>query len=218
MSNRTEKERRRQERLEAERRAEQAAGRKRTLRIGAGALVTLLAIGAIALVALAGDDSGSNISADQLKKDAAAAGCEFEALASEGRGHKTGVINSYKTNPPSSGEHNPTPAPDGVYAPGNTPNKENLVHTLEHGRIVYEYKPGTPADQVQQFRDLAEEPYDGTPLYHVVFAQNNTKMQPQFALVAWSKLLTCDKLTDDSKQVMRDFRVKYTDQGPEFAA
>ena len=46
--------------------------------------------------------------------------------------------------------------------------------------------------------------------------QNNTNMPPQFALAAWTKLLTCDKLTPKSIAVMRSFRKAFTDKGPEF--
>ena len=51
----------------------------------------------------------------------------------------------FKTNPPTSGDHNVNPAQDGVYAPDNEPEIENWVHTLEHGRILFMYKPRTPS-------------------------------------------------------------------------
>jgi hypothetical protein len=46
--------------------------------------------------------------------------------------------------------------------------------------------------------------------------QNNTSMPSQFALVAWTKSMTCDKLTTKSLDVMRQFRKAFTDKGPEF--
>jgi hypothetical protein len=46
--------------------------------------------------------------------------------------------------------------------------------------------------------------------------QNNTNMPSQFALAAWTKLLTCDQLTPKSIAVMRSFRKAFTDKGPEF--
>jgi hypothetical protein len=45
--------------------------------------------------------------------------------------------------------------------------------------------------------------------------QNNTKMPTQFALVAWTKSLTCDNLDAKSEDVMREFRKAFTDKGPE---
>jgi hypothetical protein len=40
-------------------------------------------------------------------------------------------------------------------------------------------------------------------------------MPSQFALAAWTKSLTCDRLTAQSEDVMRAFRKAYTDKGPE---
>jgi hypothetical protein len=213
-SRQQEKERRRQERVEAEQAAARRASRKRRLQIGGGAVLGVAVIAAIAVVALAGgDDKGK--STGSLASDASAAGCRYQAFRSEGRDHTTGKV-KYKTNPPTSGSHNPTPAQDGIYAPGNEPAPENAVHSLEHGRVLFEYKPGTPAGEVAKLRKLAEEPLNDSAGYHVLMFQNNTKMGSQYALVAWTKLLTCDKLTSKSEDVMRDFRKAFTDKGPEF--
>ena len=212
-SRQEEKERRRRERLEAEQAAQRSASRKRMLTIGGGAVLVIAVIGVIAVLALAGGgDKSAN--ASNLAADAKAAGCTFNSFKSEGRSHTTGKVN-YKTNPPTSGNHNPTPAQDGLYAPGNEPAPENFVHSLEHGRIEFQYKPGTSTADVAKFRKLAEEELNGTPGYHVLMFRNNTKMPAQFALVAWTKSLTCNKLDSKSEDVMREFRSTFTDKGPE---
>src|SRR3954452_13777909 len=208
-----EKERRRRERMEAEEAAQRAASRKRMLQIGGGGILAIAVIAAIAGVALAG---GGSKKADTsiLAADAKAAGCTFGSFKSEGRGHTTGKV-KYKTNPPTSGNHNPTPAQDGIYAPGTEPAPENFVHSLEHGPIEFEYKPGTSKADVAKLQNLAEEKLNGTPGYHVLMFQNNTKMPSQFALAAWTKSLTCNTLDAKSIAVMRRFRKAYTDKGPE---
>jgi type II secretory pathway pseudopilin PulG len=212
-SRQEEKERRRREREEAEQAAQRSASRKRMLTIGGGAVLVIAVIAAIAVVALAGgDDKTANTS--NLAADAKAAGCTFNTFKSEGRSHTTGKV-KYKTNPPTSGNHNPTPAQDGLYAPGNEPAPENFVHSLEHGRIEFQYKPGTPAADVAKFQKVAEEKLNGTAGYHVLMFENNTKMPTQFALAAWTKSLTCDTLDAKSIAVMRQFRKAYTDKGPE---
>src|SRR3954452_11314302 len=212
-SRQEEKERRRQERLAAEQAAQKSASRKRALTIGGGAVLVIAVIAVIAVVALAGgDDKSANTST--LAADATAAGCQYNSYPSEGRNHTTGKV-KYKTNPPTSGNHNPTPAQDGLYAPGNEPAPENWVHSLEHGRVLFQYKPGTPQSQVAELRKIAEEKLNGTAGYHVLMFQNNTKMPAQFALVAWTKLLTCNKLDSKSEDVMREFRSTFTDKGPE---
>src|SRR3954468_3117680 len=213
-SRQEEKERRRQERLAAEQAAQKSASRKRVLTIGGGAVLVIAVIAVIAVVALAGGDDKS-ADTSNLAADATAAGCQYNSYPSEGRNHTTGKV-KYKTTPPTSGNHNPTPAQDGLYAPGNEPPPESYVHSLEHGRVEYEYKPGTPQAQVAQMQKLALAPINGSAGYHMLMFQNNTKMPSQFALAAWTKLLTCNAMNAKSMNVMRQFRKAYTDKGPEF--
>jgi len=217
MSSRAEeKERRRQERLAKEQEAQRAAARKRTVQIGAGAILGLIVIAVVAVVVLAGGGSkDDSVDTTKLAADAKAAGCTFKSFPSEGRTHTAGNVN-YKTNPPTSGNHNPTPAQDGFYRAGNSPPKENFVHSLEHGRIEFQYKPGAPAAQVTQLRKLAEEPFNGSAGYHVLFFENNTKMPTDFAATAWTKSITCPEMTTASINAMREFRKAFTDKGPEF--
>jgi hypothetical protein len=217
MSHRAEeKERRRRERLEREEAARRSAARKRTLQIGGGVVGALVVV-AVVVVLVAGGGGGDDDSANasQVTTDAKAAGCTFRSFPSEGRTHTAGKV-TYKTNPPTSGNHNPTPAQDGIYRAGNSPPKENFVHSLEHGRIEFQYKPGAPAADVAKLRALAEEPLNGTPGYHTLFFENNTNMPAEFAATAWTKSITCSKLTPAALTAMRDFRKAFTDKGPEF--
>ena len=214
-SRQEEKERRRRERLEAEQAAAKSANRKRTLRIGGAAVLVVAVIAVIAVVALAGGGGSDTANTKNLAADATAAGCTFKSFPSEGRNHTTGKV-TYKTNPPTSGNHNPTPAQDGIYAAGNEPAPENFVHSLEHGRVEFEYKKGTPQAQVAQMQKVAEEPINDSAGYHVLMFENNTNMPSNFALAAWTKLLTCNDLTPKSLAVMRTFRKAFTDKGPEF--
>jgi Protein of unknown function (DUF3105) len=212
-----EKERRRQERIAQEEAARKAATRKRTLQIGGGAVLGLAVVAAIAIVALAGggDSKGdATVKATKLAADAKAAGCTFSQFKSEGRDHTAGKV-TYKTNPPTSGNHNPTPAQDGIYRAGNSPPKENYVHTLEHGRIEFQYKPGTPAADVAKLRKLAEEPLNGAAGYHILLFENNTNMPDQFAATAWTKSIACPTLSTAALGAMREFRTAFTDKGPE---
>ena len=211
-----EKERRRQERIEREEAARRAAARKRTLQLGGGLIAGLVVI-AVIVVVVAGGGGASGDKADptKLTADAKAAGCTFGQFKSEGRTHTAGKV-TYKTNPPTSGNHNPTPAQDGIYRAGNTPPKENFVHSLEHGRIEFQYKPGAPAADVAKLRALAEEPINDTPGYHMLMFENNTNMPTEFAAAAWTKSITCGQLTPQAIAAMREFRKAYTDKGPEF--
>src|SRR3954470_22012451 len=135
-SRQEEKERRRRERQETEQAATRAASRKRTLRIGAIALGAVVVIAVIAVVALSGGGGKNTVDTSNVASDAQSGGCTFKSYPSEGRNHTTAKV-KYKTNPPTSGNHNPTPAQDGIYAPGNEPPPESYVHSLEHGRVEY---------------------------------------------------------------------------------
>ena len=211
-----EKERRRQERIAKEEAARKAAARRRRLQVGGGVVLGLAVIAVVAIVALAGGGSKdkSTASVSKLTTDAKAAGCTFSQFKSEGRNHTASKV-TYKTNPPTSGNHNPTPAQDGIYRPGNSPPKENFVHSLEHGRIEFQYKPGASAADVAKLRRLAEEPVNGTAGYHVLLFENNTKMPAEFAATAWTKSITCPQINAQSVVAMRDFRKAFTDKGPE---
>jgi Protein of unknown function (DUF3105) len=211
-----EKERRRQERIEREEAARRAAARKRTLQLGGGLIAGLVVIAVIVVVVAGGGGGGGDkVDTTKLTADAKAAGCTFGQFKSEGRTHTAGKV-TYKTNPPTSGNHNPTPAQDGIYRAGNTPPKENFVHSLEHGRIEFQYKPGASDADVAKLRALAEEPINDTPGYHMLMFENNTNMPTEFAAAAWTKSITCGQLTPQAIAAMREFRKAYTDKGPEF--
>ena len=88
-----------------------------------------------------------------------------------------------------------------------------LVHTLEHGRIDVQYKPGTPADDVAQLEALLAEQSDG---YHMLLFQNTTghgrarSPRPPGATRSPARRSN-DKVFD----AIRTFRARYIDKGPE---
>jgi len=233
-SRQEEKEQRRRERLqreEAERKA--AARRKRLQYVGGGVLAVALVGGIVAILALGvlgGDDSGGpgqpTDSSDaaaavklpeqktgELKAAASAAGCELSDPEIEGSTHETKDFKAsdYKTNPPTSGNHNPDWYEDGIYDPGNTPKLGMLVHTLEHGRIDVQYKPGTPAGDVTKLEAFLAES-DG---YHMLLFENTTNMDAAVAATAWGHSLTCPSMNDKVWDALRTFRTSYIDKGPE---
>jgi Protein of unknown function (DUF3105) len=231
-SRQEEKERRRREREEREQAEAGKVANKRRLQLVAGAVLGLVAIAAVvaAIVSSGGSNSKANsgssygsasIPARQTTDFNAAvkaSGCEFKTFVSEGRTHlpsDTAVNNTYKTNPPTSGNHRPTPAQDGVYAPGNTPAKENFVHTLEHGRIELQYSPKASQTVRDQMAALFNEKSKGVAGYHELLFENNTNMPYEVAATAWTHLLGCKTVNDKTWDAMRAFRDRFTDKGPE---
>jgi hypothetical protein len=234
-SRQQEKQRRREERLARER-AEKAreARRKRAqyALFGVGGLIAVAAV-VLLLSGTLGGKAGAEGEASQpqaasgvtlpeqkigdMAQAAKAAGCTLSNPAIEGRTHETKDFKAsdYKTNPPTSGNHYPDWYQDGVYVPGTTPNLGMLVHTLEHGRIDVQYKPGTPKKTVAQLEALLAEQSQG---YHMLLFQNTTGMKPQVAATAWGHSLTCPQMNDKVFDAIRTFRAQYIDKGPEKVA
>jgi hypothetical protein len=225
-----EKERRRQERLAAEEAAKKNADRRKRLGlVGAVALVAAVAVFVVFAVAGGGDDgdggagsgeTGASASVpaqkiDNLAEAARAAQCEVTEHKIEGRGHTSETV-KYKTNPPTSGDHDPTAAEDGAYAADGAPDVEQSVHSLEHGRINLQYKAGTPEDRIAQLETVADEEVKGTAGYHTLVFQNQTKMEPAVAATAWGRSLTCATWNDQIFDAIRAFRRDRVDKGPEF--
>lgn len=224
-----EKERRRQERLAAEQAAQSSRDRRKRLAfVGAGVLV--VAVIAIIVLAVAsgggGDDGEGTISAGDappipavqiadLTEAAKAAGCEVKEWSDDGSSHTSEKV-TYKTNPATSGAHNPEPAADGVYEPGNEPAVGNTVHSLEHGRIEFQYKPGTPTRTIAQLEQLFNEKVKGQEGYHSLLFQNQTTMTAAVAATAWTKSITCPSMNDKVFDALRAFRKDNVDKAPEF--
>jgi hypothetical protein len=224
-SRREEKEQRRQERLARERAQLEDARKRRLYSIVAGSVLALGAIIAVVMaVAAGGGGGGANDSALGFSKKAnasatpppekiadlpaaaKAAGCRLANPPIEGRTHVTGKV-TYKTNPPTSGNHYPIPQDDGVYT--KTPPFTHLVHTLEHGRIEMQYKPGIGPKRLAQMGGL----YNEDPSYTLLFP--NAKMPYEIAVTAWGHLAGCKKVTDESFDVIRDFKRRYLGAAPE---
>jgi Protein of unknown function (DUF3105) len=231
-SRQEEKERRRREREERERAEAGKAASKRRLQLVAGGVLALAAIAAViaAIVSSSGGGNDSKADADlataaiparkiaDFDKAVAAAGCTYKHYPSEGRTHlssNTATFNGYKTNPPTSGTHRPVAAEDGVYEPGNPPAKENSTHSLEHGRIDIQYKPGTPKRTQDQLNALFNEKVKGVEGYHTLLFENQTNMPYAVAATAWTQLLGCKTMNPQVFDALRAFRERFVDKGPE---
>jgi hypothetical protein len=233
-SRQEEKQRRREERLARERAEQAAAARRKRMQWAGGAILALALVAAVVVIAVAGlgssggggEGKATKASADAAKVklpqqqtsdvDAAAkaAGCVLQHPPIEGRTHVTRRLTAkdFKTNPPTSGNHNPVWYEDGIYAPGDVPNLGKLVHPLEHGRIEVQYKPGTPKSTVNQLEALYAEQGQG---YHMLLFQNTTGMKYQVAATAWGQLLGCPQMNSKVFDAIRTFRERYIDKGPE---
>jgi hypothetical protein len=231
-SRREEKDRRRAERLAAEQSAAEQAKRRRTYSIVVGGVLALAAVAAIVAVAasggggngastaLNGQETYSNAATPPPQQEtdlfavAREAGCVLRNPVIEGRTHVPPEQEiEYKTNPPTSGNHDPVPAGDGVYSrPPTARTMKHFVHTLEHGRIEIQYDPSLSQRRIDQLGGL----FNDDPYHMVMFP--NRDMRFQVAVTAWGHLLGCDRVTDRVFDAIRAFRDRYRDQGPEQVA
>jgi hypothetical protein len=229
-SRQAEKEARRAEREAQEAAAAKAASRSKRVQMALGAfLVLAILAGSVFALTSGGDDTEASgkvekgldakvalppVKETDLKKAVAAAGGVLVNPKNEGSTHVSGTV-EYKSNPPTSGNHNQVPAQDGIYAPGNEPAKENFVHSLEHGRIEIQYAPGTPKATIDQLETLGSEELNGSEAYHILVFQNNTKMPFAVAAVAWDHYVAFKEMNPQVFDAIRAFRKQYTDKAPE---
>jgi hypothetical protein len=194
----------------------------------------MVGYGAAGLIATGGDDAGSgpgeagNVFPDggsfpeqtlfDVGPAARAAGCELQEKRATSREHTTSLDQAvkYNTNPPTTGRHYQIPAQDGIY--GQAPRDEELVHTMEHGRVIIWVKPSLPEDQRADIRALVED----DPYQMVLVPRRN--MPSAVAATAWhaepapngaGRLLLCDEVNDKTFDALAAFRDENRSQGPE---
>jgi hypothetical protein len=236
-SRQEEKQRRREEREAQERAAAISTARRRRLQAMAGGILAVVAVAAIVVALVSGGGGGSSSTSTSTKPPAGAvplppvkltdltaaakaAGCQVRDYPNFGQTHVTTPV-TYQSNPPTSGNHNPTPASDGIYNPGQEPAKEHYVHSLEHGRVEIQYRPGTPAKEIGQLQTLFNEPLKGrygeppASGYKKLLFENNTAMPYAVAATAWLHAIGCPTFNPQVFDALRAFAVKYVDTAPE---
>jgi hypothetical protein len=235
MSHRREqKEALRREREQREQQARAAQQRKRMVGYGAAGLIAIVAVAVVILLAAAGDDAGSgpgnagNVFPDggsfpeqtifDVAPAARAAGCELETKRATARDHTTSLDArvKYNTDPPTTGRHYEIPAQDGIY--GQAPQDEELVHTMEHGRVIIWVKPSLPEAQRADIKALVED-----DSYQMVLLPRRN-MPYAVAATAWNaepapngtgRLLLCNEVNDMTFDALAAFRDENRSQGPE---
>jgi Protein of unknown function (DUF3105) len=104
----------------------------------------------------------------------------------------------YDTNPPSGGDHNPTPLEAGHFYT-DPPPLGQAVHLLEHGAVIGWTNDLSPDDRKAVEREFNDVFTDG---YYQVATVENPEMDVPFALSAWGALQTC---TQVDTSVIRPF-------------
>jgi uncharacterized protein DUF3105 len=155
------------------------------------------------------------IEVGDLEASAKAAGCELKLdLPDEGNSHiqPTDPTPKYGTSPPTSGNHATSPyqAADGAYL--DFPDPKFTTHSLEHGRIDYQYSPDLSEDEQLAVKGVFDESPDGTLLFP------NPQMPYAVAATAWTNMVGCPKYNPQTLDVLRNFRDQFRGNGPESGA
>lgn len=108
----------------------------------------------------------------------------------------------YPTNPPTGGDHNPTPIKLGKFY-GSPPPLGESVHALEHGAVIG-WTNGLSGSDQKAVEDAFNEAYaDGYTSLAVV---ENPDLDGAFALSAWGAMQVCGTVDTD---VIRPFVEEY---------
>jgi hypothetical protein len=231
---REQKEALRRERELREQQARAAEQRKKMVGYSAAGVLALVAVAVLILLATGGDDAGSgpgnagNIFPEggsfpkqtifDVGPAARAAGCELRTKKATSREHTTSLSDrvKYNTNPPTTGKHYAVPAEDGIY--GQAPQDEQLVHTMEHGRVITWVKPSLPEEQRADIRALVED-----DSYQMVLVPRRN-MPYAVAATAWNqdpapngtgRLMGCNEVNAKTFDALAAFRDENRSQGPE---
>ncbi len=231
---RDQKEALRREREAREQQARAAEQRKKMVGYGAAAAIAIIAVAVGILLLAGGEDAGSgpgnagNVFPDggsfpeqkvfDIGPAAKAAGCQLQTKKGTARGHTTSLSDrvKYNTNPPTTGRHYEIPAQDGIY--GEAPQDEQLVHNMEHGRVIIWVKPSLPAKQRADIRAMVEDdPYQMVlvPRRNMPYAVAATAWDADPAPNGTGELLLCNDVNDKTFDALQSFRDEHRSQGPE---
>lgn len=188
----------------------------------------------VAVALLSGGGGGNSASADMLpdggsfpepqevssvEAAAKAAGCELESYKAKSREHVADLSLKidYASKPPTSGDHYQEWADDDAYE--DPPDAKELVHTMEHGRVIIWFKKNLTADQ----RASLKAYYD-SDTYQLVLVPDETGMPYDVAVTAWNRepqpngtgqLLGCPKYNDQIFTAIEAFKDENRGIGPE---
>lgn len=150
--------------------------RTRLILYAVAALGFLGLAAAIGLFALGGDGGGGDGEPAAIRS----AGCTLQTFPGGEAAHveKSPERSTYNSFPPTSGPHNPTPAPFDVYS--EPVEQYRLLHNLEHGALVIQYGPNVPSESVEEFVAWYRDDPNGVVIAPLPELKN------RIALAAWT--------------------------------
>lgn len=187
--------------------AAEAARRRKATRTRALVSAGLIAVVVLLTVTIVNSRRSNNAVISKLEASGA---CSYDTKTDSdggpGNNHVDGDV-TYKVNPPSGGNHNPTPASAGIFTATNTPPDAQIVHSLEHGYIAIWYRTDIDTAQLDSLKTLANK-YDRD----VLLVPRASLTDKPVAATAWHRRLLC---TRPDTEALEKFITAYRNKGPE---
>ncbi len=186
--------------------AAEAARRRKAVRNRALVIGGLVALVTLIAVTVTNSRRSNARVVEQLEASGA---CNYDTRTDSdsgaGRNHVTGDVR-YEVDPPSGGNHSPTPSPPGIFTAETRPPDSQIVHSLEHGYVAIWHRPDIDPTELEELRGLAGR-YDRD----VLLVPRESMSEP-VAATAWHRRLLCTR-TDVA--ALERFVTEYRNEGPE---
>jgi uncharacterized protein DUF3105 len=152
------------------------------------ALAVVLPLGPLRLLTADGDAAARHAPSTTLAAIADRAGCAL-----------TEFREGMDTNPPVNGKFvERNRARDGSYAGERPPSLSASIHALYHGRVLLQYRPDLPADQLTSLERLVGD--------EVLLFENQSSMPSPVAATAYLSLMTCPRVDAGTLRALEAFR------------
>jgi hypothetical protein len=153
-------------------------------------LAAVLVAGVAALVLGAGGSESSRRPYLPIEEVARKSGCDVSEF--DHRDH----------NPPVTGRFlEQDRAEDGSYVGRRPPSVSATIHSLYHGRVLVQYRPGLPKSQVEKLHRLVSSDTDKVMLF-----ANQTGMQAPVAATSYLSVMTCPRVDARTLRALRVYR------------
>lgn len=168
----------RKARVEALKREQKAAERKKTIVFVAVAVVVGGVLIAIPSLSIINKNKKADVAFDAIGAPGGLAGCDVVQTDTGGKNdgeHETdaSVTIKYPTSPPSLGRHFVSPAQiksGGFYTTSDTPRVEELGHNMEHGYTIAWYLPSVIGSELDDLKLIAKKMRDNSDTFKFVVA------------------------------------------------
>jgi Protein of unknown function (DUF3105) len=164
-------------------------------------LALLLLLGPVAFAADGDHDRPPAPAGPPLAQIAREAGCEL-----------TEFQDGMKTNPPVTGHFvERARFADGSYVGRRQPSSDAAMHALLHGRVLFQYRPGTASEALRALDVLTRQ-----DTHRVLLFENQTGMAAPVAATAYLSLMTCPRVDRKVLRALAAFRERRRGFGQDF--